>query len=391
MIGDGWTETTSLKTSECLIVKDFDAKGRKTYWRGIDLGSGKSFSLGGNRHSESDALYCPQSEELVFADQHDRFSPEGVPVDTTGRPVASQTGLWSYHLPTGRETKLCDLDADRFRIIPLWAAANGESVYFLQEKRDPTRSELIRSRFQQRTTKRAPVEHQLFVFSRSSAVPTAISGILQDLVSFEVDGNTHSFFATTIDGECNTTLLRIDLATRNPSVLGHFPKRIVSLETGTETKIESWPEYRRVSATTRGDLLLTGHLGSRICRFIPPDTESEIVAIGQAPSYSPDGTRLAFLRRVGNGLWLKEGNADPLPIYQFSRSGISRKPVWCLCGGHVAASLFATQGEQQGITLVADVKRRELFAIRHSEHPYFPSGYTWISAVPESAISQESR
>lgn len=368
-LGNGWKITKTLETNENLVVRDSDSKGAKFYWRCLEVASGATFSLGAQREPDSrDAFFSPRTQELIFISRR-----SVIPQD---QPEDFQPGIWSFNLRTRQEMLLRVLERGVLDAVPISESPDGEIIYFLQNKRGTPISRGIKDSSVNADSK----ESVLFRFNRTDRNPIAVTDILYGVTSYDMDWKTNSFFVTTLDQEFNTELLRIDLTTSLATVLKRFPKRMTTIEAGGD--VLAWPEYRNVSIARNGDILLFGSRGSGISRFIPPDTETEIITLGHLPASSPDGTKLAFIRTVNNGLWIKEGDGEPSLIYSFSHSGMSSKPAWCFCGRHLAANIISTDADQKGITVIADVQKKELLTIEHTQHLYLPDGHIW---VPETA------
>lgn len=375
--GSGWKIVKTLDTNEMLVSRDFDSNASKSYWRCAELATGATFPLGADSQPASpNAFYCSQTQELIFSSQVARFNAQGEPVNSQGQFERPRAGIRSFSLRTRREISLCELDTNIYEIIPVAASPDGEIIYFFQKIRGMSLSEVVTGA----PPKADPRESILFRFNRATGSSAAVTDILHGITSYDMNWKTNAFFVTTLDQEFNTELIRIDLLTSLATVLKRFPKRMTSVEVGSD--VLAWPEYRNVSIARNGDILLFGNRGSGISRFIPPDTETEIVTFGHLPASSPDGTKLAFIRKVNNGLWIKEGDGEPTLIYSFSHSGMSSKPAWCFCGRHVVANIISTDADQKGITVIADVQKKELLTIEHTQHPYLPDGHIW---VPETA------
>lgn len=372
-LGNAWKITNTLKTKESLVVRDLDSKGQKFQWRCIEVASGKIFPLGAEgQPARPEAIYSPDTQELIFSDVAARFNSQGQPVNSQGHVERPQTGIWSFHLRTGKEILLCELDTDIYETILVSASPDGRTIYFLQNKRGVPISQVVKGAPAKADSK----ESILFRFNRADGKLTAATDILHGITSYDMNWKTNAFFVTTLDQEFNTELIRFDLLTSLATVLKRFPKRMTTIEAGGD--VLAWPEYLNVSIARNGDILLFGSRGSGISRFIPPDTETEIIMLGLLPASSPDGTKLAFIRTVNNGLWIKEGDGEPTLIYSFSHSGMSSKPAWCFCGNHLVASLISTDADQKGVTVVADVQKKELLTIEHHRHPYVPDGHIWV-------------
>lgn len=386
-VGNGWTTTEALDTSETLVVRGFDVNASKSYWLCMNMATRARFPLWWGRRpsdssawhvwasdatgtvrtlakqpSDGSAFYCPKSRELIF------LTPEGI--------VALE-------LEAKRESLLYPLDANACNITLISASPDGKSVCYLQQKRAQALHKLVRLP-QDVQPKADPTESTLFKFDRNVNKSTAIAQFAHPIHSSDINWEKGAFFAIALDAESNEDLFMIDLSTSKLTVIKRFRKDKVMLKVGGV--LQAFENMRNIAVMENGDLLLCSRVDAGIHMMTLSGKETEITSFGGKGTLLHDRTNLAFTRRDPPELWLKEGLGEPSLLIGLSTSSLADNPVWCLCGNHLSVVFHGTGENRQQILVVADVRNKKLVVIE-GENPFFSGRPVWLPAglLKESA------
>ena len=325
-LSEGWRWVKALRENKRLLVQSVNAARKGQEWRAIDILTGKSVpSLKVSRHTERRSALI-SAHELAYI---------------------NEDGVRRCDLNSGDDSLLCSLDINDFEVRFFWFSERFNKLYCVLSKRNVSLDVMYEK------------------LQANESVSLGVLRLAGSLVSIDVsDGNLSAL------RELGESTQAMDLSEIGRELVAANKRRIIriALESGSVFDVATLSEGADgLCATRRGSIALW-YSDNRGIREI--DLQGKTLSqtpFGVNPSFSPDGTQMAFFSK--NGVFLK--NADslidhvigiPAEKSEIGHVGVSRI-AWCECSHYFAVEIPLRASDHERVFILCDVRRKELAAI----------------------------
>jgi len=351
-LGAGWDLVDVLEAPECLFATCI--RRDSCYWRALDRVGAKD---------------PPQMSE----------HPDPAPFDPVlllgGKALLYSTygGIAEYGFET-HATKTSLFLPDECAVEMIWISPSERSlVYLLQSQTTAPTDKEVEAMMAASPTKtgQCHVAKQFSLMSwrrGSPESPKLVATFDSNVSSASIDWAAQKLFATlscrvAVEVDLKTTALRrLDYC--HPSNLAISP---------------------------RGTLLLWDFANSPIQEICADGSKRTLVELGRFPSFSPDGSTMAFTRNPNEFLLCRIGGVvESIVSTPSSDEIIYDIPNWCQCGKHVAVNLIDSRcspGRMQFL-IAADIAERKIVVLEREQVPQSCGGRVWI---PTSWFGREAK